>query len=70
MAETVIDSKTGESVPSVPAAVEYDPVRPWVRAAFAGVMLATMIYGLKRMEDEDRAREAEEEEEEEDEDEN
>ena len=63
MAETVIDSKTGESVPSVPAAVEYDPVRPWVRAAFAGLVLAAGIYGVKKMADEDAARKAEEEEE-------
>ena len=63
MAETVIDSKTGESVPSVPAVVEYDPVRPWVRAAFAGLVLAAAIYGLKKMEEEDAARKAEEEEE-------
>jgi hypothetical protein len=63
MAETVIDSKTGESVPSVPAVVEYDPVRPWVRAAFAGTMIAIAIYGFKKMEEEDAARKAEEDDE-------
>ena len=65
MAETPTDIKTTAPTPAEPPSPPMDPVtKSWVRAAFAGVMLATMIYGLKRMEAEDRAREAEEEEDE------
>lgn len=68
MAETPTDIKTTAPTPAEPTSPPVDPVtKSWIRAAFAGVMLATMIYGLKRMEDEDRAQEAEEEEEDEDE---
>lgn len=35
----------------------------WIRFAFAGLVFAAAIYGLKKMEDEDRAREEEEDDE-------
>ena len=65
MAETPTDIKTTAPTPTEPTSPPVDPVtKSWVRAAFAGLVLAAGIYGLKRMEAEDRAREAEEEEDE------
>ena len=65
MAEAPVDVKVVAPTPAEPTSPPVDPVtKSWVRAAFAGLVLAAGIYGLKRMEAEDKAREAEEEEDE------